>query len=96
METFLRGASFTSGNFAVEETYTNWGSIELKVIALKILPKFYPFFEYSLTFLNEFKVYILIPMVVIALLFIIPLFVQVNTCHEWLRKFDKLLSRKFC
>jgi len=30
METYKRGASFTSGNFAVEETYTNWGSIELK------------------------------------------------------------------
>ena len=29
-------------------------------------------------------------MVVIALLFIIPLFVQVNTCHEWLRKFDEI------
>ena len=29
-ETFLRGASLTSGNYAVEETYTNWGSIELK------------------------------------------------------------------
>ena len=39
---------------------------------------------------TKIKVYILIPMVVIALLFIIPLFVQVNTCHEWLRKFDEI------
>ena len=90
METFLRGASFTSGNFAVEETYTNWGSIELKVsvINLKILPNhFLNIFD----IFERIKVYILIPMVVIALLFIIPLFVQVNTCHEWLRKFDKII-----